>query len=171
VGNGIGKYLGHLIEFHARNTIHSSYIRLKVQIDVIAPLKHEWQIRVNDGSYATICFKCEKLGTFCYLCGCLGHTDKMCSRRFDMEEDDGSRGWGEWLRPVIRCMGSASTNIWLQDPIPSRVQQDQQVPAAGFNGLHMGTLNSTSSGKTYLEGRISVVHNEINDIKSRLTAV
>lgn len=137
--NGIGKYLGDLIEFHARNTIHSSYIRLKVWIDVTAPLKQEWQILVNDGSYATICFKYEKLGTFFYFCGCLGHTDKTCSRRFDMEEDDGSSGWGEWLRPVIRRMGSAATNIWLQDPIPSRVQQDQQVAAAGFSGSQMGT--------------------------------
>lgn len=68
-------------------------------------------------------------------------------------------------------MGSAATNIWLQDPIPSRVQQDQQVPAAGFNGSQMGTPNSTLFAKTYLEGRISAVHNEINDIKSRLMAV
>ena len=91
-------------------------MRLKVRIDVTLPLKKEWQVRIKDDSFTTIKFKYEKLGIFCYLCGLLGHTDKSCPRLFEMEEDDGVRGWGEFFRPIDRRMGTATTNVWLQDP-------------------------------------------------------
>jgi hypothetical protein len=43
VANGIGRFLGELKEYDTRNTLHSSYMRLKVRIDVSQPLKKEWQ--------------------------------------------------------------------------------------------------------------------------------
>jgi hypothetical protein len=152
VGNGIGKYLGELIEFDSRNTHHSSYMRLKVRIDVTVPLKQEWQIRVNDGSYATMQFKYEKLGVFCYLCGLLGHTDKTCPNRFEMEEDNDIRGWGEWLKPVVRRLGTAATNIWLQDPIPQRLQRDNSVQEMGQHVSAAGNLAAGPSEKWALAG-------------------
>jgi hypothetical protein len=68
-------------------------MRPKVQIDVTTPLKQEWKARVSNRTYATIQFKYEKLGIFFYLCGVLGHTNKYCQHRFEMENDDGSRAW------------------------------------------------------------------------------
>jgi hypothetical protein len=39
-----------------------------------------------------------------------------------MEHDDGVRGWGENLRPLVKRMGTLATNKYLKDPIPSRPQ-------------------------------------------------
>jgi 14-3-3 protein epsilon len=122
VGQAIGRYLGELKEYDQRNSIHSSYMRLKVRINVNDPLKQSWQVRANEGNYVHILFKYEKLGIFCYLCGLLGHTDKNCPKLFDMEHDDGVRGWGENLRPLVKRMGTSATNKYLKDPIPSRPQ-------------------------------------------------
>jgi 14-3-3 protein epsilon len=92
VGQAIGRFLGELKEYDHRNTVHNTYMRLKVRINVTKPLQQSWKVRANEGNYVQIVFKYEKLGVFCYLCGLLGHTDKNCPKLFDMEHDDGSRG-------------------------------------------------------------------------------
>jgi hypothetical protein len=84
-------------------------MRLKVRIDVTKPLQQNWKVRANEGNYVQIVFKYEKLGIF-YLCGLLGHTDKNCPKLFDMDHDDGTRGWGENLRPLITRIGTSATN-------------------------------------------------------------
>jgi len=68
--------------YNARNSIHSSYMSLRVAIDVTAPLKKEWRIRATNGTFVTINFKYEKLGVFCHMCGLIGHTDKVCPELF-----------------------------------------------------------------------------------------
>jgi hypothetical protein len=78
VGQAVGRFLGELKEYDHRNTVHSSYMRLKVRINVNNPLQQSWKVRANEGNYVQIFFKYEKLGIFCYLCGLLGHTDKNC---------------------------------------------------------------------------------------------
>jgi 14-3-3 protein epsilon len=116
VGQAIGRYLGELKEYDHRNSVHSSYMRLKVRININNPLQQSWKVRANEGNYVHILFKYEKLGIFCYLCGLLGHTDKNCPKLFDMEHDDGVRGWGENLRPLIKRMGTPATNKYLKYP-------------------------------------------------------
>jgi 14-3-3 protein epsilon len=81
-------------------------MRLKVRINVNNPLKQGWKVRSSEGNFVPILFKYEKLGIFCFLCGMLGHTDKSCPKLFDMEIDDGTRGWGKifvlWLNGWVQ---------------------------------------------------------------------
>lgn len=53
-----------------------------------------------------VIFKYERLGVFCYLCGLLGHTDDLCDKIFDLEEDNGERGWGTYLKTDTRMGGA-----------------------------------------------------------------
>jgi 14-3-3 protein epsilon len=92
VGQAVGRFLGELKEYDNRNTVHSTFMRLKVHININNPLQQSWKVRANEGNYVQILFKYERLGIFCYLCGVLGHTDKVCPKLFDMEQDDGNRG-------------------------------------------------------------------------------
>jgi 14-3-3 protein epsilon len=94
-----GYRLGELKEYDHRNSVHSSYMRLKVHINVNNPLQQSWQVRANEGNYVHILFKYDKISILCNLCGLLGHTDKNCPKLFNMELGDGVRGWGENLRP------------------------------------------------------------------------
>jgi 14-3-3 protein epsilon len=167
VGQAIGHYLGELKEYDYRNTVHSTYMRLKVRIDVTKPLQQGWKVRANEGNYVQIIFKYEKLGTFCYLCGLLGHTDKNCPKLFDMDHDDGTREWGESLRPLTSRIGTSATNKYLKDPIPSR---PHTVPTNGTGTQAAAATNFTpnvsipNSGN--FDGRIVAVQKEISAIKS-----
>jgi hypothetical protein len=169
VGQAIGRFLGELKEYDHRNTVHSTYMRLKVRIDVNKPLQQNWKVRANDGNYVQIQFKYEKLGIFCYLCGVLGHTDKDCTLLFDMEQDDGSRGWGENIRPIMKRMGTAATNKYLQDPIPSR-QQATTGSETRFSAEFPRDTSHNSPPPVVgnFDGRIIAVQKEISAIKSGL---
>jgi len=88
-------------------------MRLKVRIDVNSPLKKEMTVRTLGGAWITSKFKYERLGTYCFLCGVLGHTDKPCAKLYDVEEDDGVREWSNDLKPES-CKGEVNTVItWL----------------------------------------------------------
>ncbi|KAK2397818.1 hypothetical protein QL285_059356 [Trifolium repens] len=50
VGQAIGRYLAELKEYDHRNSVHSSYMRLKVCINVNNPLQQSWQVRANEGN-------------------------------------------------------------------------------------------------------------------------
>jgi hypothetical protein len=146
-------------------------MRLKVRINVQNPLQQSWRVRANVGNFVQILFKYEKLGIFCYLCGLLGHTDKNCPKLFDMDHDDGVRQWGENLRPLINRMGTAATNKYLKDLIPSNPQTShnmdtgsQHTAAATPNAAH--TPSAAPAGN--FDGRIIVVQREISAIKSGL---
>jgi len=123
VGQGIGSFLGTFKAYDGRNTIHSSYMRVRVAIDVTVPLKKEWRVRASNGDFVTVYFKYEKLDVFCHRCGLIGHTDKVCLELFELEADDGVRNWGADLKPVTQRIGTAATNRWLQDPIPASMPQ------------------------------------------------
>jgi hypothetical protein len=170
VGQGIGQFLGEMKWYDNRNTVHSFFMRLKVRIDITRPLKKQWQVRANNGAYVTIHFKYEKLGVFCYRCGLLGHTDKVCPDLFELDSDDGVREWGVELRPVVRRVGTAATNRWLQDPIPSVMPRTVNA----FGGTHAGTSNTADDGNvniSSLGGRLNALHNEINSIKNGIMIV
>jgi len=107
VGQGIRSFLGTLKAYDSRNTIHSSYMRLKVSIDVTAPLKKEWRVRARNGEFVSVVFKYEKLGVFCHRCGVIGHTDKVCPELFELDSDDGVRNWGPFLKPASHRVGTA----------------------------------------------------------------
>jgi hypothetical protein len=44
VGQAVGRFLGELKEYNHRNTVHSTYMRLKVRIKVNKPLQQSWKV-------------------------------------------------------------------------------------------------------------------------------
>jgi len=97
VGQGVGSYLGTFKAYDGQNSIHNSYMRVRVAIDVTAPLKKDWRVRATNGAFVTINFKYEKLGVFCHMCGLIGHTEKLCPELFELDTDDGVRNKGAYL--------------------------------------------------------------------------
>ncbi|KAG4951473.1 hypothetical protein JHK85_045340 [Glycine max] len=69
------------------------YLRIRVFIDVRKPLKRTKRIKKQGNEVVEVSFKFEHLGTFCYLCGLLGHSDDYCAKLLTLENDDGTRIW------------------------------------------------------------------------------
>ena len=87
-----------------------------VRIDVYSPLKKEMNARTLGETWITAKVKYERLGTFYFLCGVLGHRDKTCAKLFEVEEDDDFREWSNDLKPESRKRGVNTVNRCLRDP-------------------------------------------------------
>lgn len=62
---------------------------ISVRVDVRLPLKKERRVRMAGNEWSTKKkFKHEKLGAFCFVCGCLVHTEQRCEVLFAKEQDD-----------------------------------------------------------------------------------
>lgn len=115
VGEHLGNHLGQFLEYDPNNNtgFWRSYMRIKVSIDASSPLKKEKKVRRAGGDAMVVQFKYERLGVFCFLCGIIGHIEQHCPKLFDLEQDDGSRGWGPELRVEARRSGGTGGSRWL----------------------------------------------------------
>jgi hypothetical protein len=100
VGTTLGNYIGEFLEYDEKNDSlpWQKFMRIRVLVDVRLPLKRYKKIKKGEGDSKLVHFKYERLGTFCYVCGLLGHSESRCPKLFDMTETDGARGWSPELR-------------------------------------------------------------------------
>ncbi|PNX56720.1 hypothetical protein L195_g058346 [Trifolium pratense] len=104
----MAKKLGNIIgQFEETDPVERNrtgrFLRLKVSIDLTKPLKRGTVIKYQDRSLKVF-FKYERLPTFCFVCGRIGHQLKECEEAGDLEEagyeelDEKELGFGPWLR-------------------------------------------------------------------------
>jgi hypothetical protein len=76
-GKNIGDFIGEFLEYDEKNDNCSwrKYMRIRVLVDVRLPLKRHKKIKKQGDGSKLVQFKYERLGTFCYVCGILGHSD------------------------------------------------------------------------------------------------
>ncbi|XP_074314076.1 uncharacterized protein LOC141649280 [Silene latifolia] len=92
----LGNSLGSFMHFkHGPNPELDRAIRVRVLFDIREPLKTAIPIRVRDGRTISFPVKYERLPTFCYGCGIIGHGEKDCEHGPYEDED---LKFGEWLR-------------------------------------------------------------------------
>lgn len=78
VGNFVGKFLrSDPKNFHG---VWRNYIRIKVAVNVNKPLKSQMRIKKAGGEWMWIKFKYERLPSFCFYCGLIGHFEKFCRK-------------------------------------------------------------------------------------------
>lgn len=59
-------------------------------------------------------FKYEKLPSFCFFCGILGHTDKFCEKFFDYPDKSVEKLFGAWLRAPFKKPMRDFGDRWLR---------------------------------------------------------
>uniref|UniRef100_A0A803N409 DUF4283 domain-containing protein n=1 Tax=Chenopodium quinoa TaxID=63459 RepID=A0A803N409_CHEQI len=97
----VGDVLGGFIDFDEYDPlVWGEFVRIKVFVDIKKPLHRGLFMAVGGSKPKWIDIKYEQLDDFCFYCGCLDHTDKMCARK---EEDDEKCSeivyqYGPWLR-------------------------------------------------------------------------
>ncbi|CAN1759636.1 Uncharacterized protein At4g02000, partial [Linum perenne] len=119
VGKSLGNYIGSYIEFDENNMLSfdREYMRIKVKMDIRKSLKREKKLRVEGGECIKCTFRYEKLPSFCYICGKMGHIDRYCEVLFQIPEEQIVRMWDEELRapPKKPKQLAGEQRLWRRD--------------------------------------------------------
>ncbi|CAN1744882.1 hypothetical protein LINPERHAP1_LOCUS2262 [Linum perenne] len=117
VGRAIGNWMGEFLEYDENNqfTRDEPCMRIRVKLDVRRSLKREKVIR-KPSKELKVTFKYERLPTFCYICGRIGHIDRFCEVRFRVPEEQIVKLWDITLKAPPRRRKAEPSSKWL---IPS----------------------------------------------------
>lgn len=77
VGDSIGKFVKS--DTSNFDGLWKSFVRIQVIMNIDKPLKRRMKIKREGDTWCWINFKYERLSTFCFVCGLLGHTEKECN--------------------------------------------------------------------------------------------
>lgn len=112
----IGNYVGRYMESDSKNFkgMFRNYLRIKVAIDISRPLKSQMRIKKPGGEWLWIRFKYERLPSFCFYCGKIGHTEKFCVELFDNPQAQEIRKYDSSLRASFRNQEYAKGNQWIR---------------------------------------------------------
>nr|GMD54424.1 putative receptor-like protein kinase At3g47110 [Ipomoea batatas] len=89
------------------------FYRVRVAIDVAKPLKKQMKLKKDNGSWAFIDFRYERLPTFCFRCGLIGHGDRFCPKIAQGYDPKAEKLYGAWLRAGTRRTMPTSGQRWV----------------------------------------------------------
>ncbi|XP_074336841.1 uncharacterized protein LOC141674013 [Apium graveolens] len=113
----VGDYIGKFVKSDPSNFdgLWKAYVRVRVTINVLKPIKRRMKIKKEGGSWSWINFKYERLSTFCFVCGILGHTERECSVVYANPDKEVEWAYGVWLRAPNRNAKQNTGARWLRN--------------------------------------------------------
>ncbi|CAH9129274.1 unnamed protein product [Cuscuta epithymum] len=141
----IGNFLGIFIKVDDNNFSENweSFMRIRVCIDLGKPLKRKLVLQKEEGVTFRVRFCYEKLPSFCFLCGIIGHAESHCPHKQRGYEVTGERPFGPWLR-ATKGAKQWKENKWLvpagkgissDNKATSANKEDDMRPSTGEGGL------------------------------------
>lgn len=114
----IGNYVGKYVKSDPANFegMWKSYVRIRVTIDTQKALKRRMKIKREGGTWSWVNFKYERMGSFCFVCGIIDHTERECSIVYEHPEKEIDRAYGAWLRAPARSNKNKVGARWLRNP-------------------------------------------------------
>lgn len=112
-----GNFIGTFLEYDANAIVagFQNFMRVRVEINVCKSLKRRKKLLFAKMKECYATFKYEKLTTFCFLYGRLGHGESYCPIRMVEGSKDLLLAWSISLKaPPRRTVGDDS--IWLLKP-------------------------------------------------------
>ncbi|KAH1121046.1 hypothetical protein J1N35_004206 [Gossypium stocksii] len=82
-GDFLGKFLNY--DTSVSSLGHKTHMRIRVCLDVTAPLKRKKKIQMREAMLVYARFKYEKLSPFCFICGKLGYGESYCPFQLKIE--------------------------------------------------------------------------------------
>ena len=130
VGQDIGRSLGHLIVIDKRacQSNQAKFMRIRVDLPIEKPLHRGRHVVSKGGEKFWVHFRYERLPTFCYLCGKLGHHDKHCQVNADRQSTP--KQYGEWLKANETFKGGNARQKYFNNSNLSAGNEDK---ASGEN--------------------------------------
>ena len=90
------------------------FVRVRVLLDVRKPLKRKKMLEKTGEEWQWVTSKYERLLTFYYFCGTLGHTKSCCETRFNTPRRQTEMLYGAWLRALSRLGSRNIEEKWLR---------------------------------------------------------
>lgn len=72
-----------LFDAKGNTGLWKKYMRAKIRLDVMKPLKHKKKITRKNGTEFVVNCKNEKLGEFYFVCGLLSRIERFCRKNLD----------------------------------------------------------------------------------------
>lgn len=96
-----GGSLGEITEIDLDGIIWDKSAQLRILLDVTKPLLRVQRVSLKGETLALIEIKYERLPTFCYMCGVIGHIEQDYLRASEEDKDD-EKQWGSSIRASPR---------------------------------------------------------------------
>ncbi|XP_031095276.1 uncharacterized protein LOC115999574 [Ipomoea triloba] len=147
----IGNFVGSFVAADPRNFEGGvkSFMRVRVTVDVSKPLKKRMKMKRPGGEWFWVDFRYERLPSFCFSCGVIGHADKFCPVSIDLPDAGGEKPYGVWLRAGGRRGVAVPVNKWLVLDSP-----------AGMGGGARGNFETVTNDEHLLSGNNAAVSGE-----------
>ncbi|XP_074369671.1 uncharacterized protein LOC141711136 [Apium graveolens] len=96
----IGNFVGEFVKADPANMngLWKPFVRVRVRMNIEIPLKRRMKLKRAGRDFNWVNFKYERLSMFCFVCGCLGHSDRECSVVYANPGKTIERAYGVWLR-------------------------------------------------------------------------
>ncbi|CAN0888735.1 hypothetical protein LINGRAHAP2_LOCUS15920 [Linum grandiflorum] len=88
-------------------------MRIRVVLDVTSPLKIDRKVRQPGGEWLRGKYRYEKLPTFCFVCGRIGHVERHCAITYRTPAEEIVRKWDASLRADVRRPTQQGGEQWL----------------------------------------------------------
>ncbi|CAN1821359.1 Uncharacterized protein At4g02000 [Linum perenne] len=137
VGKVLGSFVGEVLNYDAKitHTHKTPYMRVRIRLDVTRPLKVEKKVRRPGGDWLEGKFRYERLPTFCYVCGRIGHVERHCEIWYRTPDTELLRKWDATLRAELRRPNATGGEQWL---VPGKAVD---MESDGSTRLALGQLS------------------------------
>lgn len=170
----IAKLSGEVLEIDQNSMVGiTRHIRVKVRVNISQPLKKGMSLDLGNNITAWIPFKYERLPSFCFVCGAIGHMRRECDLTdssqeiLDLSEEE--LPYGEWMRVSPLKKAVVTTSEIQRDPASNvrkalfenfRKSVLQKIPREEEEGTESITIRETHEVKALGEKLRNVIVTE-----------
>lgn len=157
VGASIGRY----VKSDPKNFdgLWKSFVRIRVAMNVDKPLKRRMKIKREGDKWGWINFKYERLGTFCFVCGFIGHSERECNIVYANSDKVIDRAYGSWLRAPPKMSKQTAGSRWL------RSAGTYEYTGSKEQGLGESSVAVHGGGSSTEQGRFMEVEGVMREIE------
>ncbi|KAL5780526.1 hypothetical protein ACOSQ2_011263 [Xanthoceras sorbifolium] len=145
IGFQLGAKIGKVkdMDLGASGDCTGKFLRVRVSVDVLRPLKRGLRIRLEDSEEEqTLLLRYEKMPEFCFECGLIGHSFRECPSKNPQKDatDLIKHKYGTWIRASSPTKerfshhGKNSNNIRKSTP-GGKERQESQDPLKDSGGI------------------------------------
>ncbi|KAL9433285.1 hypothetical protein AB3S75_028171 [Citrus x aurantiifolia] len=144
IGNNIGEFQSS--DPNNPMGVWRNYMRIRVSIDIRKPLKRRLPLKKDGGDWFWVEFKYERLNTFCFICGLLRHSEKICPKLYDCDAADITRSYGPEMKAPTHRNAMSSGERWLRLELPKESVANSGNFNSSLNGTVVNEMNASKSG-------------------------